>query len=182
MTANKNQQLLVEALSGLADLDVAAVFLGEGGDALLPELVEARVTGAVTGNVGERVIACGYQAQAARWLPLMDLLVLPSQSEGQGLVVLEAFRAGVPVVVSDIPALRELVDDKRHGFLFEAGNAVALAEAVRAVLALPARERDAVIRSARARFLEGFTCDRMVARHEALYARLTPSRLLTNAT
>jgi glycosyltransferase involved in cell wall biosynthesis len=152
-------------------VNVAAVFVGEGGRVLVEEAARA--------NVSDRVVACGYQPQASRWLPLMDLLVLPSRTEGQGLVVLEAFRAGVPVVVSDIPALARLVDEGRSGFRFEPDNAAALAHAIRAALALTAHQRDEVTRSARARFLEEFTCDRMVDRHEELYARLAAGAFTT---
>ena len=105
VTTNKNQQLLVQALPCLHDLDVVAVFLGEGGDSLACDAARA--------GLSDRVVVCGYQPQASRWLPMMDVLVLPSQTEGQGLVVLEAFRAGVPVVVSNIPALADLVENGR---------------------------------------------------------------------
>jgi glycosyltransferase involved in cell wall biosynthesis len=164
VTANKNQQLLVEALSSLNDLNAVAVFLGEGGDALVRE--------AARRGVSDRVVACGYQPQASRWLSMMDLLVLPSRTEGQGLVVLEAFRAGVPVVVSHIPALADLVDEGRCGVCFEPDNAASLAEGIRHVVTLPDHERAAMTQTARARLLEEFTRDHMVARHEKLYSEL----------
>ena len=169
VTENKNQQLLVEALSKMEHRDVVVVFIGEGGEALLPQAAAA--------GVGDRVIACGYQPHAARWLPMLDLLVLPSRTEGQGLAVLEAFRARVPVVASDIPALAQLVDDRRTGFLFQTDDAAALASAISVALTLPARDREAIVRGARARFLEAFTIDRMVERHEELYAQLASEAL-----
>jgi glycosyltransferase involved in cell wall biosynthesis len=165
VTANKNQRLLVESLSALNDIDVVGVFIGEGSEALVEKAARACVS--------DRVVACGYQPQASRWLSMMDLLVLPSRSEGQGLVVLEAYRAGVPVLVSDIPALTSLVENGRFGFSFEAGNAHALACGIRRALGLPQRERDAITRAARERCLEEFTRDRMIARHEELYDRLS---------
>jgi glycosyltransferase involved in cell wall biosynthesis len=167
VTANKNQQLVVEALRALGDLDVVAVFIGEGGEALM---MQAAMLG-----ISRQVIACGYQPHAARWLPLLDLLVLPSKSEGQGLAVLEAFRAGVPVVASNIPPLAQTVQHQHSGFLFQPDDAGALATVVRAALALPGHERDAITSAARARFAESFTSDRMVARHEALYAQVASS-------
>jgi glycosyltransferase involved in cell wall biosynthesis len=108
---------------------------------------------------------------------MLDVLVLPSRTEGQGLAVLEAFRARVPVVASDIPALAQLVDDRRTGFLFQPDDAAALASAISVALALPARDRDAIVRGAQARFLEAFTIDRMVERHEELYAQLASEAL-----
>ena len=169
VTPNKNQRLVVEALPLLRDANAVAVFIGEGGEALAAQ--------AAALGVGDRVITCGYQPDAARWLPLMDLLALPSRTEGQGLVVLEAFRAGVPVVASDIPPLAHLVRDGRSGFLFEPDDAGALAAAIRRALALPPAERELLAGAARRTFEAEYTLDRMVARHAALYEELIEEAL-----
>jgi glycosyltransferase involved in cell wall biosynthesis len=161
---NKNQRLIVEALPALADLDVAAVFIGEGGEALAERAREL--------GVEDRVVACGYQPRAAEWLPLCDVVVAPSRTEGQGLIVLEAFRAGVPVVASSIPAFTELVDDGRTGLLFESGSVEGLVQAIRRAVSLPAADRSALVGRAKDVFLEGFTHDGMVSRHEQLYRGL----------
>ena len=116
--------------------------------------------------------ACGYWPDASRRLPLFDLLAVPSSTEGQGLVVLEAFRAGVPVVASHIPALTELIDDGCHGLIFAPVTATALAAAIRRGLSLQKRERDAMVDAGRARFDRDYTFDTMVERHEQLYRQV----------
>lgn len=60
-----------------------------------------------------RVRRTGYleDAQLARLVAGARLLVLPSAAEGFGLTALEAFACGVPVVCSDLPALREVLGD-----------------------------------------------------------------------
>lgn len=163
VTANKNQRLLLDAFECM-DANVGVVFIGEGSEALAEE---ARIR-----NLEDRVLAVGYQPDAAQWLPLFDLLVVPSRTEGQGLVILEAFRAGVPVAASDIPALVELIEDGRSGFLFTEGNPHALAAAVQRVFALSRLEHAALTNAARQRFAADFTVDQMVARHERLYRDL----------
>jgi glycosyltransferase involved in cell wall biosynthesis len=170
VTASTNQKIVVEALRALGDLDVVAVFIGEGSDALL---MQAAMLG-----VSRRVVACGAQPHASRWLPLLDLLVLPSKTEGQGLAVLEAFRAGVPVAASNIPPLAQVVEHQKSGFLFQPDDADALATVIRAALALPAQERESLARAARTRFAEAYTSDRMVARHDVLYAQLAAGEVL----
>ena len=165
VTTSANQQLIVEALAAVGDLDVVAVLLGEGGEGLM---MPAAVAG-----VSRRVIACGGQPDTSRWLPLLDLLVLPSTSEGQGLAVLDAFRAGVPVIASNIPPLAQMVQHQKNGFLFQAGDAAALANVIRAALALPGHEREALTEAAKLRVVEEYTSDRMVTRHESLYAQLS---------
>ncbi len=62
-------------------------------------------------------------------------LVLPSRDEGFGLPVLEALAAGVPVVCSDVPALREVAD--RYASYVPVGDADALAGALAAVTRSP---------------------------------------------
>lgn len=51
-----------------------------------------------------------------------DIFVLPSLYEGFGLVVLEAFAAGKPVVAFNIASLPELIENGKNGFLVEAFN------------------------------------------------------------
>ncbi len=165
VAANTNQQLIVEALAALGDLDVVAVFLGAGGEALM---MPAAVAG-----VSRRVIDCGDQPNPSRWLPLLDLLVMPAASERQRITVLEAFRAGVPVVASNVPPLAQVVQHQQNGFLFEADDAAALANVIRSALALPGSAREALTEAAKLRFVEEYTSDRMVSRHESLYAQLS---------
>ena len=71
---------------------------------------------------------------ASEVLAAFDAFCLPSHREGLGSVVLEASCAGVPVVVSDAPALAEVVRDGVTGLVVPRRDDVALADALRTVL------------------------------------------------
>ena len=57
-----------------------------------------------------------------------DLLVLPSLEDGFGLVVTEAMRAGLPVIVTDMCGAKEIVEEGVNGWIVKEGNVEALAE------------------------------------------------------
>ena len=79
------------------------------------------------------------------------MLCAPSLSgESFGMVLTEAFAAATPVVASDIPGYRDVVRDGQDGVLTPPGDALALAEALRALALDPAR-RERMARSARER-------------------------------
>lgn len=59
-----------------------------------------------------------------------DLLVQPSRIEGFGLTVAEAMAACVPVVVSDLPPLLEVINNGECGLSFKANDATDLARAI----------------------------------------------------
>ena len=48
-----------------------------------------------------------------------NALVFPSLCEGFGLVILEAFSQGKPVLVSNIKPMSDIVSDKKHGFVLD---------------------------------------------------------------
>ena len=65
-------------------------------------------------------------------------LVSPSECwETFGLAAVEALSEGVPPVVSDVGALPDVVQDGRFGEVFEAGNAEALAAAIKRLISRP---------------------------------------------
>lgn len=99
-----------------------------------------------------------------------DLFAFPSEREGFGLVVLEAQAAGLPVVASDLPVLREFLSDGEDCVMVPVGDAEALAGALVTTLADDAlRERlTAGGRATAARF----TWQAAAAAHEELYLRI----------
>ena len=109
------------------------------------------------------------------WDECMEVLrtarvaVVPARSyESFGLVVIEAFAHGVPVVASRIGALEELVDDGETGALTAPGNAEDLRKALR-VLTDPATSI-AFGERARQVYLDRFTPERDLAATERIYA------------
>lgn len=75
---------------------------------------------------------------------------------------LEMAACGLPLVASRLQGLAEAVEDGRTGFLFEPGDARALADRLEALLDQPAL-RDAMGRAARERVLRGYTQEHHVA-------------------
>ncbi|WHT20375.1 glycosyltransferase family 1 protein [Crossiella sp. CA-258035] len=88
---------------------LASLVAAHAADPELPPLV---LVGPGTDHIGgtNRVIRTGYLSELdlRRVVAGAALLVLPSRDEGFGLPVLEAMACGVPVVCSDVPALREV--------------------------------------------------------------------------
>ncbi|MFH1088492.1 MAG: glycosyltransferase family 4 protein [Patescibacteria group bacterium] len=69
----------------------------------------------------------GVIRDVSAWMQKIDILIVPSISEGFGLVVLEGLASGKIVIASDLPATRGLITNEVNGFLFQVGDAEALA-------------------------------------------------------
>ncbi len=112
-------------------------------------------------DLGECVRVCGPVGPEAkrRVLAEASVLALPSHSEGQPLVVLEALSAGLPVVSTRVGAIPEAIDDDVEGFLVDVGDIDALTERITTILEDPAR-RARMSRAARERYERDFTADR----------------------
>ncbi len=79
----------------------------------------------------------GHIDQIEDLLHVATLVVLPSYREGTPRILLEAAAAGKPIVATDVPGCREVVKHGVNGLLVPAGDAEALAEAMRSVLSNP---------------------------------------------
>lgn len=108
------------------------------------------------------------------WLEGCALLVLPSVSEIMPVSILEAWRMGRPVVVAEGRWTSDLVEDGRDGIIVPP-RAEALAEAIEAVLADPARGR-AMGEAGRRKVEERYAAAAVSAAHERLYEGLAGAK------
>jgi glycosyltransferase involved in cell wall biosynthesis len=81
-------------------------------------------------RVAHRVIFTGRRDDIPAVTAALDVAVLPSWREAQGLSILEAMALSRPVVASDVGGIPEMVEDGITGLLVEHDNPVALARAI----------------------------------------------------
>ena len=70
----------------------------------------------------------GFRSDLSKYLPNLDLAVMPSFTEGLPVVLLETGAAGVPTVATAVGGIPEVIDDGKSGFLAPSGDARKLAE------------------------------------------------------
>lgn len=96
--------------------------------------------------------------------------VLPSSVEGLPISALEAMSLGVPAVMSDIPANREVADAGKCALLYPCGDVPALEHALFEVS--QSETREALVAAAKARVADVYDWDRIAASTLAVYERV----------
>jgi glycosyltransferase involved in cell wall biosynthesis len=109
----KNIPVLIESLVLVARQQHDAVFLlfGEGPER---ELAAQQIANE---GLGERMILAGYSPNLAHWMRRAAVCVSVSHFEGHPNVAIEAAAVGCPLVLSDIPAHRELFGNESAVFV-----------------------------------------------------------------
>lgn len=127
----ESQETLVRAAAELRDRgsDLHCLLIGDGPRRELLEALAEEL------GVTDRVHFLGrvQHEQIPAYYSLIDLFVVPRVPERAATFVtplkpFEAMATGRPVIVSDLPALREIVDEPHRGLSFRPGDAVALAD------------------------------------------------------
>lgn len=122
ITQQKNWPCLLQAFSFVdPGYRVRLLLCGEG------EEKEQCLTMAQKLGVAEQLQYLGYQPDIYRIMRSCDMLVLPSWFEGMPNVVLEALSIGLPCILSDIPAHRDIIGDTGCALLFDPSNPKELA-------------------------------------------------------
>jgi glycosyltransferase involved in cell wall biosynthesis len=169
LVERKGVHLLLEALSLLAHRPLLHV-VGDG-----PERERLQDLAAEL-RLGEDVVFHGFVSaeEKAERLAGCDAFVLPAvidskgDTEGLGVVLLEAMTYGKPVIASAAGGIVDIVRDGRNGFLVPPGDAGALAGAIRACVESPDRARELGAQG-RIDVEEGFSWDVIADRLAALY-------------
>lgn len=172
----KGHRYLFEALVALKaeGMDFRVTLAGDGPERGALESLADEL------GIADRVSFAGLQPrEAVRDLVCAcDILVLPSLSEGIPVSLMEALACRRPVVATDVCGVHELVEDGRTGRLVPPGDAVALAEAVRWIVAHPEQARalaDAGRETVVAEFNRSTCSDALIELWRAACGLLQPS-------
>jgi glycosyltransferase involved in cell wall biosynthesis len=172
---HKGHQVLLEALARLNSAAPPAQWKliiagGRGGDQHQSLLDYIRENG-----LGDRVRIVLNRGDIADLLALADIFVMPSLWEGLPMALLEAMLAGKAIVASAIAGIPEAIAGGREGLLVPPGDAEALADALRLLLANPTC-RAMLGEAAAERAKRDFSVSVMAERYQALYASAVSKR------
>lgn len=161
----KNLTFLLDAALLALEKHPQALFLVVGDGPSLEELRER----AGQSSVANRVLFAGQKTDQdlVDAYHAIDVFLFSSQSETQGMVILEAMAADSPVVALDAPGVRDVVKDGENGRLIEEENLEAFACAALEVLGNPTKFRDGLQRT-----VDAFSLDTTTAQLVTLYERL----------
>ena len=134
-------------------------------------LSEARAGDALVVPQRRRCGSSGHRDDAPEILAAADVFVFPSLYEGLGGSLIEAMALGLPIVASDLPAIREVVEPDRNAVLVPPGSPSELASAVEPLLGDEPRRKAMGARS-RQIFEERFTLERSASRMIELFERV----------
>lgn len=158
----KDHGTLLRALAGIQDRAWTLDLIGEG-----PLMGRTRALADSLG-LAERVRFLGQRMDVAEVLSNAQLSVLITNWEGFPLSVLEAMRAGLPVVATAVGGVAEAVQEGESGYLVPRGDVDRLRDRMARLLASP-ELRVQLGAHARARFEQQFTLGHCVTRTLTVY-------------
>ena len=161
----KGQRFLVEALRALAPDERPILLLAGRDGQASPE-----IRGAAAGLL-DHVRILGHREDVPEILAAADVFAFPSLWEGLGGALIEAMALGLPILASDIPAVREVVEEGENAMLVKPADPAALASGLRA-LSGDVTLRTSFGERSRSIFLSRFTLQRSAAGMADLYRRV----------
>ena len=174
LAPEKNYQLLLRAFAQfqqqLPELKKHLVFIGDG--------LQRRELEILRGELGldAQVTFLGNQCQVEHIMPMLDVFVLSSLTEGTSISLLEAQSCGVPAVATDVGGNGNVIITGLTGLLSPSGDVDAMADRF-ICLATQPWLRDELGKGARQRVVEDFSLQKMVNKYAKVYYACSPTRV-----
>jgi len=126
LSEEKGLRYLIDAISLLneARLTVRLLLIGDGPQRLHLENYAEEI------SLKKQIEFTGFQSQIDKWLPALDIFVLPSLTEGTPIALLEAMANGLPAVASSVGGIPSIIRSGQNGILTQPGNPSEIAKAI----------------------------------------------------
>lgn len=133
---NKGLNFAIEGLAQLkkqTSIPFVFIVLGEGEER---EVLQKQITEA---GLDEQVLLAGYKERGSELLLAFDIFLLPSITEAFPYAILEAGKAGIPTIASNVGGIPEIIDDMNSGILIHSRNGGEVARALKFLIENPDR-------------------------------------------
>jgi glycosyltransferase involved in cell wall biosynthesis len=110
----------------------------------------------------------GHSDNVQEEIEKVDCVVLPSYREGLSRVLLEASSMAKPIITTDVPGCRDVVDSGVNGYLVKVKNSVELAEAMERMVNLPLEELTRMGEEGRKKVVNNFSQEKVIAKYLSL--------------
>ncbi|OGY96746.1 MAG: hypothetical protein A2543_02560 [Candidatus Komeilibacteria bacterium RIFOXYD2_FULL_37_8] len=167
----KGVNVLIQAIKKLnARDDFKVIIVGEG------DLRQSYQSVVDSLGLSRKIVFTGFVSDdlLPKFYSVANMLILPStdKSEAFGTVSLEAMASAVPVITSDLPGVRSVVEKKKTGLLVKPGNVDNLADMIEYLLKNPAVAKE-YGRAGREKILEKYTWDKITTKLDDLIKSIT---------
>lgn len=164
LTMQKGHKCFIDAISKIKGNFPEIAFLLIGDGSLKNDLESYAETLGMKNNI----IFAGSRRDIPEVLAAMDIFVFPSLWEGLGTAVLEAMAAGKPIIASDLPPIREMIEHKKNGMLAPVKDSTALAQSIKLLLD-DKKFAESLGRSAKEKASSCFSIETTVSNYTALF-------------
>lgn len=161
----KDHKTLLIALSKLKQKNWQLKLVGEG---QLTQQLKATCSDL---GIENKILFLGYRKDIAEILAATDIFVLISNWEGFPRSILEAMRASLPVIASNVGGVSESVIDGKTGYLVQRGDSTTLENKLLELMTSK-KLREDFGHQGRERFLKYFTFDAMFEKTQNLYKEI----------
>lgn len=161
---NKNQNMILQAIVELNSkgISVQCDFIGDG-----PELNNCKRL-AESLKIQKQVNFMGFVDNPSSRFDEYTALILSSFTEGTSMVILEAFREGLPVIASSVGGTPELIKERVNGLLFDPYSIRDLTSSIESIIEEP-KLASKISTQAQNVFMKNFTNKVMCDRYMDLY-------------
>lgn len=164
LTVQKGHAYLLEAMPVVL-AEHPDMVLALAGDGVLRDSLVAKAKAL---GIEDSVRFLGVRSDIPALLQTADVYLMPSLSEGLPMALLEAMSLAVPVVVSDLRGMTDVIVDEKHGLIVEPEDVAGLTFALNRMLGSEALRKE-FGRAAQEVLFERYTVDIMCQRYEAVF-------------
>ena len=165
----KDHQTLIEAFQGL---NAELILVGDGPNMLRAQQQVEKL------KLNKQVKFLGFRQDIAQILARVQIFTLISNWEGLPCTIIEAMRAGLPVVASDVGGVKEIVIDRQTGYVVPRGDAVTLSSRLSYLISnQSARTSMGIL--ARQKYESSLTFEHMYGKTLAIYNQVMASKSCT---